>query len=378
MLKKSYLVLGSIIFCLLFSFKVNAATSTSEIAIPVQNGTDIRAYTQSYTGILASEIYTEGGETGDSYAVFEPTFNIVLSGMNQRYLNGYFSLTINVAGAISGYTNWTYEGMEFTRADTPEGVSVFLALNNYNYFRIYVIFDNYYNDSNHLDLGTFTQKHVAKIGDVTPLKADFLTSFTIYANSLENDQYIQNNRTTELLYSAIYQATGQQFTDILTVLNTIKNQDPVYYNQIITGLTAINSTLGSTNSHLLSILNELDLDFQQVQTILDLFPSYRTQVLQYWQELLQMNAAQSSAAAEMDNEYTNKESQSSQLVNGLGSLNLPSVDSNDFNILGNVDSNSKANFFGLIGLITNNSLITTILIIIVTGAIVGYALYGKK
>lgn len=378
MRKLYYYILICLVATFGFTISANAATSTSEISIPVEDGAAIRAYTQSYTGILASEIYTEGGETGDSYAVFEPTFNIVLSGVNQRYLNGYLSLTVNVNGNISGYTNWTYEGMEFTRADTPDGVNVFLALNEYNYFRIYVIFDNYYNESNHIDLGTFTQKHVAKIGDITPLNGDFRTSFTIYGNTLENDQYIQNDRTTELLYNAIYQANGEQLTNIITALNTIKNQDPVYYNQIITGLTAINSTLGQTNTNLLNILNELDLDFAAVQTILDLFPSYRTQVLQYWQELLQMNAAQSSQAAEIESQYADRDNQSDQLLTGLDSMQFPTISSGDLNVLKNVDTEGKANFFGLISLITNNSLVTNILLIVVTGIIAGYALYGKK
>ena len=314
----------------------------------------------------------------DAYGVFKPTFNLQLYGMNQKYLNGFLALTVNVNCSISGYVGWSYDGIEFTRPYSTDGLSVFVASNAYNYFRIYVIFDNYWNDSGTIDLGTVTQKHQVTWGDVSPFKASFQTSIAVYNNGLERDEYIQNDRTTELLQSAIDQAIGQQFTDILTVLNTIKNQDPVYYNQIITGLTAINSTLVNTNNYLLNILNELDLDFQQVQTILDLFPSYRTQVLEYWQQLLEMNAAQSSAAAELENQYADKDSQSSNLLWGLDSISYPSVNNGDFDIMGNADTESKANLFGLIGLITNNSFVTTVLIIIVTGMIAGYALYGKK
>ena len=91
-----------------------------------------------------------------------------------------------------------------------------------------------------------------------------------------------------------------------------------------------------------------------------------------------MNSAQSSAAAEVESQYQDKEAQSATLAAGLGQLVLPSINSNDFNVLNQVDSTQKANFFGLLSIITNNGFITTLLIIVVTGAIVGYILYGKK
>lgn len=360
-----------------FTITANAATSTVQQTIPVKNGNNLTAYTQSYTDIYAEDIGAVPSDA-DAYGVFKPTFNLQLYGMNQRYLNGYFVFSVNVNCSISGYVGWSYDGIEYTRPYNTDGLSVYVAGNAYNYFNVYVIFDNYWNESGSIDLGTVTQKHQVTWGDVSPFKASFTTSISVYSNNVERDEYITNNRTTELLYNAIYQATGEQLTNIITSLNTIKNQDPVYYNQIITSLTAINSTLGQTNTNLLNILNELDLDFAAVQTILDLFPSYRTQVLQYWQELLQMNAAQSSAAAEMESEYANRDNESNQLLGGLDSIQFPSVSSGDLNVLKNVDADGKANFFGLISLITNNSLITNILLIVVTGMIAGYALYGKK
>lgn len=377
MLKKSYLVIGSLIFCLLFSFKVNAATSTVQATIPVSNGQNLTIYTQSYTDIYATDLGQEGSD-GDTYAKFEPTFNIQLYGVNQQYLNGFFSITVNVNCSISAYSGWSYDGIEYTRPYNTDGLNVYIAGNAYNYFRIYVIFDNYYNNSGSIDLGTVTQKHQVTYGDVAPFKGNFTTSFSIYSNNIVRDTYMQNDRTTELIYNSIYQATGSQLLNIINTLSAIYSQDYAYYSQLVTKLNQLHTDNTQLHTDILNLISEIDLDFQQVQTILDLFPSYRTQVLQYWQQLLEMNAAQSSAAAEMNQDYGNKETQSAQLIDGLGSLNLPQVNQNDFNILGNVDSNSKANFFGLIGLITNNSLITTILIIIVTGAIVGYALYGKK
>lgn len=377
MRKTYYYFIVGLFVTLFFSVKANAATTTISISIPVTDGQNLTAYTQSYTDIYAEQLGQENAGS-DTYVVFQPTFNIQLYGLNQQYLNGYIALTVNVNCSISAYTGWSYDGIEYTRPYSADGYSVYIAGNAYNYFRIYVIFDNYWNESGTIDLGTVTQKHQVTYGGVTPFKGSFTTSFSIYSNHLEKDQYIQNDRTTELMYSAIYQATGQQLADMLTVLNNIRNQDPVYYNQMIVALGQLHTDNIQQHNDLTSILNELDLDFAAVQTVLDLFPSYRTQVLQYWQDLLQMNAAQSSAAAEVESQYADRESQSSQLINGMGSLVMPSISSGDLDIMSSVDQTQKANFFGLIALITHNQLVTKIMLIIVLGAIVGYILYGKR
>lgn len=165
---------------------------------------------------------------------------------------------------------------------------------------------------------------------------------------------------------------------MLQYLYDIKMNDIQYYNQLISGVSSLLTQMGNANSTLISILNELDTDFTQVQTVLDLFPSYRTQVLQYWQELLQMNTQQSSAAAEQDNNYATNESKSNDLINGLDSIQFPSISAGDLDIFAGTDANIKSNFFGLIGAITANQFVTKVLLIIVTGMIIGFVLYGKK
>lgn len=165
---------------------------------------------------------------------------------------------------------------------------------------------------------------------------------------------------------------------MLQYLYDIKMNDLQYYNSIVNDLSSLLIAQNNANNTLVSILNELDLDFNQVQTVLDLFPSYRTQVLQYWQQLLEMNTTQSSEAAELESQYQDKENQSASLAADLGSLNMPSISVGDLDILARTDATQKANFFGLLSIITNNSFITTLLLIVCTGAIVGFILYGKK
>lgn len=378
MKKTYYYILSTLFFTLLFCFKTNtyAATSIISGSIPITNGNNILIYTESYTDVLGEILTTEGNENGDTYAIFQPSFTLSLNSTNQKYLNGYVIVTIYITPTISGSTTTSFDGIEFTRPNT-DGVNVVLVSYANNYFSFFVSFDNFYNQ-NRVDLGTYTLKYQAKLGDVTPIKGNFTTSITIANNYLEKSQYMYNNRTTELLYNAIYQATGSQLTNIINLLSSIQTQDYTYYTQIISGINQLHTDNNTLHTDLLNIINELDLDFQQVQTILDLFPSYRTQVLQYWQQLLEMNAAQSQAAAEAASIAADKDNQSQQLINGMGSVVMPSLGAGDLDILGGVDATQKTNFFGLIGLITHTEIITKIMLIIVIGAIVGYVLYGKK
>ena len=150
------------------------------------------------------------------------------------------------------------------------------------------------------------------------------------------------------------------------------------YEQGVLKIESCHLDILTSMSDILGILTFMISGFDDVQTVLDLFPSYRTQVLQYWQQLLEMNAIESSAAAQLESQYQDKENQSASLAADLGSLNMPSISVGDLDILARTDATQKANFFGLLSIITNNSFITTLLLIVCTGAIVGFILYGKK
>lgn len=369
-----YTYLPIMIFALLFAeTKVEAATTTTVSSSTITGDSDninVRAY--SYNDY----IFTEQTETEIGYSYkwdINQSFDIYA--LTKGY---YYSGVISFRAQIA--TNYT------TSRTTPvmitnvtDGIYAFISAQASNWYTIDVVFNNYYAASTWVGLPTVEQSFTFHPVDPAsyPQTMNFTTTITNFtASTLHKSETAFPNGLAGLITSSIDNSTA--LAVIAGYLYDIKEADYTYYTNLVSNISQLIAAQNITNARLQSILNEIDLDFQQVQTILDLFPSYRTQVLQYWQQLLEMNAAQSSAAEELENQYADKDSQSSNLLGDLDSITFPSVNSDDFDIMGNADASSKANLFGLIGLITNNSFVTTVLIIIVTGMIAGYALYGKK
>lgn len=374
--KYYYLILG-VVATLLFSVTVNATTSYISVNVPVQNSSNIQMLGTTYPNLVGELIDADDIQgTSQSWYKYEPNFAIDLSNMPSGFVTGYIFADISIT---TGLTNASYSNWQVTNTINSDSMHSAITWARNNTFRIVIYLDNYNTTSGSAHVGdlklTYIDKETAYSATAS---TSFTSSITVSNSSLVKSDVVVNDRLTALLYSSITQATGQQLANIISGLQAIQNQDYVYYSQLVSGINQLHTDNNTLHSDLLSILNEIDLDFQQVQTILDLFPSYRTQVLQYWQDLLQMNATQSSAAAEIESQYAERESQSSQLINGMGSVVMPSISSNDLDILGTVDTTQKANFFGIIALITHNELVTKIMLIIVLGAIVGYILYGKK
>lgn len=373
-----YTYIPIMIFALLFvDTNVKAATSYAAITIPVNNSQNISILATTYPSLAGELVDADDIQgTSQSWWKFEPNISIDLSNLPSGYISGQLVVDITVT---SGLTQGEYSNWEVSNLSNTDSMHAAITWPRNNTFRIIVMLDNYNSLSGNAHIGDLKLTYYDKSTAYSATNStSFSASMSVITNNLTRDTIVVNDRLTALLYSSITQATGQQLANIISGLSAIQNQDYVYYQQLVTQIAALTQAQNTANSNLLLILNELDLDFQQVQTILDLFPSYRTQVLQYWQQLLEMNAAQSSAAAELESQYADKDSQSTNLLGGLDSISYPSVNIGDFDIMGNADANSKANLFGLIGLITNNSFVTTVLIIIVTGMIAGYALYGKK
>lgn len=380
-MKKFYYLFICIPFLtLLFSYSVNAAVSRVTVSFNTTSAGTFTIGTQTYTSVMPTQVDFEDTTPNEYHGVYELTHNIDLAlTSTNKYLSGSFVIQI-ITTIGSGEGTISAGTLNFQPVQ-DDGLHVYLYEYSPTQYRLAVIMDNYSPKSGFISLGTITTTYnvVATNPNDASLSRNFTTSISkTSGGSIEAYDAPINDRFTALLWSAINQATGPDLASIINMLTDIRNQDYTYYVIIVNKLSEMSQGISDANSKLLTILNDMNTDFQSIQTVLDLFPSYRTQVLAYWQQLLEMNAAQSSEAAELESQYQDKGSQSADLNEGLGSLNLPEVDADDFNILGNVDSSAKTNFFGLIGLITNNSLITTILIIIVTGAIVGYALYGKK
>ena len=374
-LKYTYIPLCCIVV-FLFGITANAAVSTVSASTTTINGQNVTFSAQSYTNYEADEFATyDNGSVVTEIQIHNLSQNIyfTLPGASSKYYSGYVKLRISIGLP----TNGDLRDVVSLNTFIDDGLKQFITEVGSNYFDVVVMFDNYFaRSTGNTSLNTITYKVTSPLNQVSG--TNITTTISVRSSYLNDSEAVTNNALTGMIWSAIVQGTGQNFADIITLLTSIKNQDLTYYVSIVNSLASLHTDNQQLHSDLSSILNELDLDFQSVQTVLDLFPSYRTQVLSYWQQLLEMSAAQSSAAADLGNDYASKETQSASLLQGFSSITKPSVSSSDLNILGNVDFNTKTNFFGLISLITNNSLITTMLLIIVTGMIAGYILYGKK
>lgn len=377
-MKKTYYYIFSMLILLLFYSPKAKAYSTGYVNANATDGDNntITVRMLRYWD-LQSDSFTQADSDYTYY--WDIPWNIQLENMQlNRYYTGILRFQVNVSCSDGSVQ---LDQPILLNSQIAEGLHVYIYGNTSTWFQVCVIFDNYYTQGTDvLGLPTITQKAVRHYDSETiPLDyaPNFTPSLTITSSgTLRSQTTIWDKGFAGLIADSIDNSTA--LATMAGWLYDIKTQDLSYYSQLVTQIAALTQAQNTANADLLLILNELDLDFQQVQTILDLFPSYRTQVLQYWQQLLEMNAAQSQAAAEAASVAADKDNQSQQLINGMGSVVMPSLASGDLDILGGVDTTQKTNFFGLIGLITHTEIITKIMLIIVIGAIVGYVLYGKK
>lgn len=374
-MRKLWYYLSIPIFCLAFSINAFAYTATNITS----TSTDADNDQISVSGRSFSSFDYTGISQADTNYIL--TYNIpqeyqIGSLRTGRYYNGFIRFQVAISTATS-----VQNGMPIlTDNEILNGIYLYIRNVTSTTYEVGVFFDNWYCTGTQIGLPTIQQEFaITYDSEVQPLSftQNFTFSLTIQASdSLRSTEDPLPTGLAGVIAGAVDDSTA--LAVIAGYLYDIKTQDYSYYTTLTGQIAQIITLQGTTNTRLQNILNEIDLDFQQVQAILDLFPSYRTQVLEYWQRFLEMNAAESSAAAEQESEYADRDNQSQQLISGMGSVTMPSLGASDFNIIGNVDATQKANFFGLIGLITHTEIVTKIMLIIVLGAIVGWVLYGKK
>lgn len=376
--KYAYLVIP--LLCFILAKPVFAATSTVEATSTDGSGLTVGAKANSWTSLNYDEQSQIENANGGLETVYKwhLSQNVYINLQKGKYYNGAIVINVTTTPGVTGIVR-TVQSMESVHID--QGFVAYIVRANAFETRIQLVFDNYYTRASTYGIPTLNEEFYLSRTSWSPVAVNFPTTISLtYATSLISADDPDPNGFAGVLSRMIGYSisTAQEFDDIISLLSQIRTQDYSYYSQIVSQLTSVIQNQNYQYQALLDLIDEIDLDFDDVQTVLDLFPSYRSQVLLYWQQLLEMNAAQSSAAEEMGSEYADKDNQSGQLIGGLGSVPMPTFSDGDFNILGNVDTSTKSNFFGLIATITNNSLVTTILLIIVTGMIVGYVLYGKK
>lgn len=100
-------------------------------------------------------------------------------------------------------------------------------------------------------------------------------------------------------------------------------------------------------------------------------------VLYYLNEIVNMNAEQSSQAAAIESQYQANANAVSTGVAGM-SVAAPDLNAGDINIMGELDTGTTNNLFNFFALFGANSLIGTLMVIAAMGMTIGYVMYGKK
>ena len=390
MIKKCYYLLAVPIICLFFGTNVFAAETYSTWTSPNTPQYKIRYISDFSLAFIDTDFVYDDGNSGDGPIWFEfnlPFNNAFLFTSDQitKYIYGAVRVTIDIYIPNPNTSKFSfYSGAMYGEPILTETLKIYpYALtnssNHYKYSLIYV-FDGYQPQNEELPgpLMTITNLRAKWVAATMPSNEGVSGTATVTQdyNNLRVEDTPLNRGLVGLIAESI--DNSDKVDLMLQYLYDIKMNDISYYQTLTTDVASILSQIQSIDTRLRGILTFMISGFDDVQTVLDLFPSYRTQVLQYWQQLLEMNAIESSAAAQLESQYQDKENQSASLAADLGSLNMPSISVGDLDILARTDATQKANFFGLLSIITNNSFITTLLLIVCTGAIVGFILYGKK
>lgn len=134
------------------------------------------------------------------------------------------------------------------------------------------------------------------------------------------------------------------------------------------------ANISQDTSYLPTIVSILQTNFP---LILNALSTINNNVYAIYQQLLSMNAAQSSEAAAIEGEVNQKASQSAVLSDDMA-VNKPQLSGDDINITGLIDSSVNQKFTGFLGALVNNQFITTMFLIALSCMIIGFVLYGKK
>lgn len=372
MRKYWYIIPMVLCITLLLPNKAEAATTQNSIT----SGSYTIQY-QTYNDIVPTSSYqtTDIGNLNNQYNQYQYNIdeNIILRGFTTgKFYNG--SINIKFTHTYTSINSYQMQSILMQNNQSTNGVYAFISAQTNTQFNVKVIFDNYQSQGV-VGLPSIALTLVRQYTSST--LGTFTFSVSVDSNTITETDIAINNSLSAQIYNAITQGTYQEFEDIITLLTQIRANDLNYYNLLVTGLNTVDIDLDLIYLRLNDFYTRNHNDFTAVQTVLDLFPNYITQVLSYWQQLLNMNAQQQSEADAQNQEYANHESEANNAMQGA-SVTMPEQGNISLNINDQIDTTQQNNFFGFLSLIANNGFITTLLLIGVTAMIAGYILYGKK
>lgn len=276
------------------------------------------------------------------------SFSNISSVQAFSYLSGYlyYGATMNAFGLYTGgnaqvvRTYFESVDNDSLSAVWVEGQSLRLYFDNYR-------FDNP-NSTGYIYVGDIIYKFDAAATGFTYITPNSTTSSMTPSGYLRGTAYEYG--FVEAMAYAI--STAQSTQDVLQWLTYIE-QDTRYAEDIYQILST------------------------QYPLVLQALATIDQHVLQIYYQLAQMNAAQSSEAAAIEDEINQKASQSAVLSDDMA-VNKPQLSGDDINISDLIDSSVNTQFGGFLGTIVQNNFITTMFLIALSCMIIGFVLYGKK
>lgn len=186
---------------------------------------------------------------------------------------------------------------------------------------------------------------------------------------------------------------NNDLASMISLLTLIKDNNSTYYTNILAALNTENDWLEEI-FHLLdtqdsiwlpSISNNTSLTAGRLSTLIsdlatynaNFYTSYGNKVLLLLGKLADMSASEATEAQEMSQAYAVIASKGAEQAVAMNPA-MPSFNSNQFDMNSSVDATQRSNFVGVLGILMSNSLFVRMMLILMTCAIAGFALYGRK
>lgn len=177
---------------------------------------------------------------------------------------------------------------------------------------------------------------------------------------------------------------------MLSLLTTIKDTDLLIYQGVLSGLTNVNQFLSDILDYttrlyyLVPDRTQMSNVMANIRTIMDDFTTFNTRWVQYTNEVIRllglladMNASEASQAVAMSEQYAVIASQGADKAIAMNPPR-PDFSAGDFDLNSSVDNTQRQNFTGILSIIFSNNLFLRMMLILLTCAIAGFALYGRK
>lgn len=224
--------------------------------------------------------------------------------------------------------------------------------------------------------------------DLDGLELSTVLGDNIFSSSVGSMELVYSSNSTVLYFLSSIEAYLRSMVSYEAVVaQRIQSLDVnvnLIYTFLQSELVSINRNISNIYSSLIDLLSVSEVIEEYVEScndrLLDIYnqlgtlSSYVSGIYNY---LTTPSEEQQAASDAIQQDFADKGQQSGVLIGGL-QLQLPQLSPGDLNIMSHLDGVQLTRVTGLLGMISGNELILTLLLIGVTGAVIGYILFGKK